>query len=543
MKKNKLKVQEKKYRLKSIQILLLLGVLGVLGVSSLESRSVYAEEIQDKSEVSDTQTTTTTSDFIISEEQSKEIKEEQKQSQSVGEELAEKAADETAEKSEEPVKSNEGQVPIYRLYNPNSGEHLHTLNLTEKNRLSVIGWQYEGISMKVGSDGVDVYRAYNPNSGEHLWTLNHNEIINLKNNGWQDEGLAWKAPKEGVPVYRVFNPKAKDAGSHHYTLSKGEVNTLEKSGWRYEGIAWYSYGGEEPVLPPVLEYQIKGTGEGWQGAVKGGTVTELKSGSKQIEAVKLKVSSSLSGNIEYATDVQNSGWKGYFSDFQVGGIENRRLEAFKVRLTGELAQYYDVYYHAKVEGRGWLDWTKNDGISGTQGVGKKIEGIQIRIIGKGQAAPQVGKSFLTPSDMHNPDINRNAVLAKARSYISDYYYNPTANIFTSRYNKPHNGWCTLFIEYVFDEAGVGNLFYEGRYEWDPQVVYPYHRDKGQVVKDPLPGDIAFVDWQGRGHITHAEIVEAAGPAGIQVITGNWGNRVMRVLRPRSQVVAFIRPNY
>lgn len=39
--------------------------------------------------------------------------------------------------------------PIYRVYNPNSGEHLHTLNGGEKDNLMSLGWVYEGISMQI----------------------------------------------------------------------------------------------------------------------------------------------------------------------------------------------------------------------------------------------------------------------------------------------------------------------------------------------------------------------------------------------------------
>lgn len=43
--------------------------------------------------------------------------------------------------------------PIYRVYNPNSGEHLHTLNGGEKDNLMSLGWVYEGISMQIDCKG------------------------------------------------------------------------------------------------------------------------------------------------------------------------------------------------------------------------------------------------------------------------------------------------------------------------------------------------------------------------------------------------------
>lgn len=34
---------------------------------------------------------------------------------------------------------------MYRMYNPNSGEHFYTANSFEKDSLTKSGWKYEGI--------------------------------------------------------------------------------------------------------------------------------------------------------------------------------------------------------------------------------------------------------------------------------------------------------------------------------------------------------------------------------------------------------------
>ena len=48
---------------------------------------------------------------------------------------------------------------------------------------------------------------------------------------------------------------------------------------------------------------------------------------------------------------------------------------------------YDVYYRVHAQSFGWLDWAKNGAPSGTAGYAKRLEGIQIILIPKGQAAP------------------------------------------------------------------------------------------------------------------------------------------------------------
>lgn len=138
--------------------------------------------------------------------------------------------------------SEASAADMYRLYNPNSGEHFYTANLTEKNNVQRAGWRYEGIGWNAPSSGNPVYRLYNPNAGDHHYTLNANERDNLKRHGWRYEGVSWYSPGSGKPLYRLYNPNAK-AGSHHYTLNANERDHLKRAGWRYEGIAWYAVDG------------------------------------------------------------------------------------------------------------------------------------------------------------------------------------------------------------------------------------------------------------------------------------------------------------
>lgn len=132
-------------------------------------------------------------------------------------------------------------VDMYRLYNKNTGEHLYTADIVEKNHLSDIGWRYEGVGWKapVKSDR-PVYRLYNPNTQDHHYTLLGAEKDMLIEAGWRYEGIGWysASPSEGVPLYRQYNPNAK-TGQHNYTLSSGEVKHLIGLGWRDEGIGWY----------------------------------------------------------------------------------------------------------------------------------------------------------------------------------------------------------------------------------------------------------------------------------------------------------------
>lgn len=130
---------------------------------------------------------------------------------------------------------------MYRLYNPNSGEHFYTASEHEKNELDRIGWNYEGtgwIAPKIST--VPVYRLYNPNAGDHHYTTSSSERAALIRVGWKDEGIGWYSSKtQEVPLYRLYNPHAKQAGAHHYTTKTNERDALVRLGWKAEGIGWY----------------------------------------------------------------------------------------------------------------------------------------------------------------------------------------------------------------------------------------------------------------------------------------------------------------
>lgn len=147
-------------------------------------------------------------------------------------------ADYTSTFSNPTPKPPANSIQMYRVYNPNSGEHFYTQNVAEKNNLVSKGWRYEGIGWNGPTSGNPVYRLYNPNAGDHHYTLHAYEKDNLIKKGWRYEGISWYSGGPNA-LHRLYNPNAK-AGSHHYTLNTNEKNNLVKHGWRYEGLAWYA---------------------------------------------------------------------------------------------------------------------------------------------------------------------------------------------------------------------------------------------------------------------------------------------------------------
>lgn len=140
---------------------------------------------------------------------------------------------------------------MYRLYNPNSGEHFYTANTNEKSHLQKVGWRYEGVGWVAPSTGKPVYRLYNPNVGDHHYTMSLGEQKSLLKVGWKDEGIGWFSDaNEGIKVWRAYNPNAR-TGSHNYTINPTEQQLLIIAGWKDEGIAWYGVDTEHPGKKPL----------------------------------------------------------------------------------------------------------------------------------------------------------------------------------------------------------------------------------------------------------------------------------------------------
>ena len=129
---------------------------------------------------------------------------------------------------------------MFRLYNPNSGEHFYTSSTVERDHLISVGWNDEGTGWIAPAEGEPVYRLYNPYAGEHHYTISAGERDMLVSVGWSDEGVGWFTGGSS-PLYRLYNPN-EYANNHHYSTSTVERDHLLSIGWQDEGIAWYGVG-------------------------------------------------------------------------------------------------------------------------------------------------------------------------------------------------------------------------------------------------------------------------------------------------------------
>lgn len=147
-----------------------------------------------------------------------------------------------------------------------------------------------------------------------------------------------------------------------------------------------------------VQYQAHVQDIGWQkSTVKDGATAGTTGESKSMEALRLSLDTTYSGTIEANAHVADIGWQGWDGDGEVGTTgRSKQMEAIEIRLTGEVANHYDVYYRTHCAEVGWLGWAKNGEPAGTQGRGYGMQAIEIKLVEKGKEAPgSTDKAFVS----------------------------------------------------------------------------------------------------------------------------------------------------
>ena len=164
---------------------------------------------------------------------------------------------------------------VVRMYNKWTGEHLFSTDALEVADLEARGWENEGTywtapaapftddkGVKHHEDNnlyMPVYRLYNPNSSDHLYTTDLVEYTNLMAAGWRGEDIKFmsaahadmnnaaevgEVPEDAEGIYRQFNPNV-TVGTHNYG-GLAENNQVLAAGWKADGVD--EDGRQQPAL-------------------------------------------------------------------------------------------------------------------------------------------------------------------------------------------------------------------------------------------------------------------------------------------------------
>ncbi len=142
----------------------------------------------------------------------------------------------------------------------------------------------------------------------------------------------------------------------------------------------FAYAGSE------IGYQVKDAGGQFQDMVGNGVEA---GGTGKISAMNVDLGDTLKarGSIQYRTLNENKGWFDWVNEGQPIGDDSNGIQAVRMKLTGQLPYYYDLYYRVHVPNVGWSGWGKNGTPAGSEGLSRNISILQIIVTNKGVLPP------------------------------------------------------------------------------------------------------------------------------------------------------------
>ena len=163
-------------------------------------------------------------------------------------------------------------------------------------------------------------------------------------------------------------------------------------------------------------------GKGQSGNVFQGGTLGTTGESRRLENIALYLNRANehvpSGIVKYSVHLSGTGWTGWTETGNVSGCTDgkRGMEAIKISLSGDISQYYSIYYRTYVQNYGWLGWAKDGQAAGTTKCGYRLEAIQIKLVSKDANAPGNNSGYYTERKINRgPDAG---MYAKANLYSS-----------------------------------------------------------------------------------------------------------------------------
>lgn len=363
----------------------------------------------------------------------------------------------------------------------------------------------QGYGNKNGSFSNGVLTLGKKGKGRNVYSI----TINFKNNTGYSGGLrysvylkkkgwtAWKSSgsKAGTSgtAYRIEGVKIELTGElakHYSVMYNAYMQTFKaKQGWVSDGTVAGTPGESKrleqlqvKLVPrqrigeqPTVSYRMYRDKHKWASKwSKNGATAGTTSGSNQMQAgLQMSVTGSkYTGNIEYRVRGAGYSWTAWTSkNTKVGQYtKNKRLEEIQVRLTGELAEHFDVYYRTRARVKGWLGWAKNGERSGTEKYNYYLSAMQCVIVPKGSAAPAAKYNGVTSKYTSSYLINGNPVL-KFADFKADHKTSKTmVGIDVSKYqgNIDFKKAKAAGVEFVILRCYVRNNYKDkstGKYVW------------------------------------------------------------------------------
>ena len=155
-----------------------------------------------------------------------------------------------------------------------------------------------------------------------------------------------------------------------------------------------SYGLDKYDRVPILNASYHMQKFGWISKVGADLSLGHVGDNLRLEDLKLSFPNDPNLSINFSAHIQKSGWINNITENKTAGNVGKglRMEAVKLNLTGSTAKNYDIFYRTYTETIGWSGWAKNGEAAGTEGYGKKVQSLEIKIAWKGDNPVDTSKT-------------------------------------------------------------------------------------------------------------------------------------------------------
>lgn len=157
----------------------------------------------------------------------------------------------------------------------------------------------------------------------------------------------------------------------------------------------------------------------------------------RLESYNLRIDSKFTGDVLYESYIEDLGWESSWKmNKEISGTshESKALNLVKIKLSGELADNYDIYYRVHSEVYGWLGWAKNGEVAGATNY--DIQAIQIKLYLK-------------------KDSEKNSLSTKNHYVVTGFYKENGYTYYKDKKGNNANDWITIMNEkYFFNSQGV-----------------------------------------------------------------------------------------
>lgn len=213
--------------------------------------------------------------------------------------------------------------------------------------------------------------------------------------------------------------------------------------------------GATPLLDsslfPSINCESQSAGWGW-GKTSEGSVAGAIGQSRALVGMGLSVAndSAITGGISYLCHFANAGWTSWCGNGTRSTSSGNAIQAMRIELTGNLSNYFDVYYRTYVSGYGWMGWAKNGAASGTTGLNMNVEAYQVKVVAKGAPAPGVtAKSFSDSDGFLGMPPDRKAMRDRIIGYGSGTQWLITVNRSTHKVGVFRGGAGSWSLQYYW----------------------------------------------------------------------------------------------